>query len=266
MRWVTSGLFLAFYYFAVAPSLAQDVIGVVKSIRGSADVFRGDKVIPLSEGDSILKGDIMRTKVASKVEIEFQDGNVIVLGELSKFEVERYDENKLLRLLRGWVRNVVSAIRARGIFELKTPNAILGVKGTDFLVFTNAFETNVIVFDGVVSFGSELGEILVSDGETSFVRLGGAPSTPTKVPKDTLMMIKREFMTHKEEGSEMRERGPLIRPEEIPEERTTEEEGIAAERMEEIKVLENTPPVSENPSLVEELSKTKVKVRVKIER
>jgi hypothetical protein len=122
---------------------AQDFIGVVKSIEGSAVIQRSETAIPAVNGMEIQKGDIVRTDRNSSVGLVFSDDTRISMGPGTEIAVDDYLfeplEKKLsfvLRMIQGTV-SFLSGQMAKLSPEsvrLVMPAATIGVRGTHVLI------------------------------------------------------------------------------------------------------------------------------------
>lgn len=134
--------------FLLPLSLWAAPIGRISHLEGKADRAAPDgKVTPVKVADPVSVGDILRTKVKSKVEVTFLDGNKIFIAERSRLRVTRYDnrenQNSTLDLFRGKTRVVVNSLAKKSAIELRTPTAIAGVRGT---IWIGTYENGVSTF------------------------------------------------------------------------------------------------------------------------
>ncbi|MCR9204447.1 MAG: FecR domain-containing protein, partial [Halobacteriovoraceae bacterium] len=107
----------------------------------------GDKV---REDTSILTGD------KSFVQIKYDDGSRTSLGPNSKIVVVKMDKkgNGVLNLLKGRVRNNVKQdYEGKKKFYVRTRNAALGVRGTEFETIYNSDSnlTSLLTYKGEVA-------------------------------------------------------------------------------------------------------------------
>ncbi len=147
-------IFFLFIFIAHNRLLAADKLGEIIKIKGRVEIIRNGQFIGKKAriGDALYKGDLVRTKRRSKAVIKLIDGSLIRLDQRSRLEIEGIDRNSgtNLNMPRGKVLFKVAKMRAKGKFKVRTPNAIIGVKGTTFLVNVSVLQTTVMVFEGVV--------------------------------------------------------------------------------------------------------------------
>ncbi|MBI3753391.1 MAG: FecR domain-containing protein [Deltaproteobacteria bacterium] len=200
---------LLFLLFAIAmPCIAMAaVIGKITAIVGDVDVLKPgmERAAPAALQQSMSEGDIIRTKSNAKAEITFLDESVIRLAPGSRLEITRYlmegSERKsgIFNLFRGKMRAIVAgarkilgvAFREGNEFEVRTPTAVAGVKGTDFFVFYNMGVTGIVVTDGKVDVFNPAvpGQIIpVAEGMATIITGDAPPSAPR--PATDIEMIR----------------------------------------------------------------------------
>jgi hypothetical protein len=129
-------------------SLWAAPIGKISHLEGQVDVTTPDgKIAPVKAADPVSVGDILRTKAKSKVEVTFEDGNMIFIAERSRLRISKFnsreDQNSTLDLFRGKSRIVVNSIARKSAIELHTPTAVAGVRGT---IWVSTYENGVSRF------------------------------------------------------------------------------------------------------------------------
>ena len=147
--------FVALAAMAAVPAAAADSAGTPDAV-GEATLVIGvaritsakGEVRPLDRGTTIHVGDRIETGEGGHVHMRFVDGGRLSVRASSRLQVENYsrstDKTTLtaikFRLDEGVVRSVTGAWgeAARDRFRLNTPVAAIGVKGTDFVVKSDA--------------------------------------------------------------------------------------------------------------------------------
>jgi hypothetical protein len=121
-------------------SWAQNVAGSVSQLTGSAQVQRAGTNLNAAQAMPVNLHDRIGTGPASALTITLTDGSTLAMGASSTLAI---DENVVtagarqstrISLLGGSLRSLVS-VALRGAapnFQIQTPNAIAGVRGTDF--------------------------------------------------------------------------------------------------------------------------------------
>lgn len=141
---------------AAAPAPA----GTVTFVAGEATRKAGGKVEKLAVGKPVFQGDLLETQRRTRLEVKLADQSVIRLGPSSKAEVQAAafgksveDRNVSAKLLVGKVwANVAKAVGGEQRFEVKTENAVAGVRGTTFRVDAATDRSVVVkVYSGTVA-------------------------------------------------------------------------------------------------------------------
>lgn len=139
---VSRAIFLA-SLVALVSSPALGEIARVKSASGSAIVQRGAAHIPASTGLELLSGDMLVTGKDGRVALTFIDNTRFAVGPnsriaISKFEYDRTRQQGsfITQVDRGSLAVVSGKIAKSGrdAMKVQTPNSILGVRGTRFIV------------------------------------------------------------------------------------------------------------------------------------
>jgi hypothetical protein len=177
---------------SVVPGAALAAVGHVASVEGTAEIGR-DGVFSLAEtGTDIDLGDELRT-TEGRMRVVFQDDSVLNIAENTRlvvdsqvFDPDQDTFSSALRLLSGKVRAAVSAYYQEpgAEFEVETPTAVAGVRGTTFLIsYDEALDvTEVLGIRGRVhvrSLDERLGDgVFVTAKEATTVAPGEAPEPP----------------------------------------------------------------------------------------
>ena len=123
---------------------------------------------PTKAKDEIDWNDLLKTEHSGRVRAGLTDGSILSVGSDSELRVVQHDgatQQTSLELSYGKVRNQVTNItKAGGKYELKTPNAVIGVIGTDFVAEFKSNKTTVICYKGKVKV-TPLGKIVKSSGQ-----------------------------------------------------------------------------------------------------
>ena len=194
-------LLLMASFVMVRAAAAQDV-GWVAALEGTAEVQRGGNWAALAQGGAVQLGDHVRTAAGSRVKLLFRDDSVLTLGERSEIVIDEQVAGEAptttFSLLLGKVRALVSdRYSAKGAeFEVKSPTAIAGVRGTSFLAGYDQSkdETQVVGLEHTTAVRSVLDAVgakgvLVGPGQSTTVGRGKMPSVPTKLPQTTIQSL-----------------------------------------------------------------------------
>ncbi len=130
---------------AAASADAGLPVGKVKRCAGSVHLERAGLTQPLQVGSPVHVGDRVRTGVDGAVGITLADDTLLTAGPGStllindfRFDPTTREGNMLTTLLRGTL-SVVTGLLARqtpGSVSFRTPNVVLGIRGTEFIIET----------------------------------------------------------------------------------------------------------------------------------
>lgn len=129
---------------AATPALAQEA-GHVKVAKGAVQIERGGQKAPATLGAAVQAGDVVTTGADGSVGITFLDNSLLSAGPNSVLAIDRFafdsttHQGAFESSLRKGTLAVVSGKLAKQspeAMKVKTPAAVLGVRGTEFLVRT----------------------------------------------------------------------------------------------------------------------------------
>ncbi len=126
---------------------------------------------PTKPKDTIAWNDLLKTGDQGRLRATLTAGSILSLGSNSELQVVQHDavsQQTLLAVNYGKLRNqVVKITKADGKYEVRTPNAVIGVTGTDFYVEYANNQTTVIVYSGTVEVTPEAGAKVVKKDDKS---------------------------------------------------------------------------------------------------
>ncbi|MEO7741914.1 MAG: FecR family protein [Usitatibacter sp.] len=123
-------------------ALAAD-IGLVKVSRGSVEIQRDGARMPAGVGAGLRNADVIVTGADSSAGITFTDNSLVSIGPNSVFAIDKYrfDTTTHVGEFEGNLRQGRLAAasgkmvrQAPESMKIRTPSAIMGVRGTDFVV------------------------------------------------------------------------------------------------------------------------------------
>ncbi len=165
--------FLLLIALMTTSAWAQKKVAIVKLLKGEVDVLTLGKTIKLKVEDWVEDGSVVKTGEKSFVKLVFIDKSQMNIGPGSEMKIEKFGEKDsgVIDLVKGKIRSQVTKDylqmdRNKSKLFIKTPNAVMGVRGTDFLISTNGQTTSTILFEGSISFNK-----LDNRGETNTNRL-----------------------------------------------------------------------------------------------
>lgn len=127
----------------VLPGMALAEIGRVKIASGAAFIERGKSRQPARPGLALEKGDRLVTGRDGRIGVTFVDNSRFAAGPNSRVSVDEFafdstthDGAFVTRVDRGSLAIVSGQIakRNKDAMRVRTPTALLGVRGTRFVV------------------------------------------------------------------------------------------------------------------------------------
>ncbi|KQO14372.1 iron dicitrate transport regulator FecR [Acidovorax sp. Leaf76] len=121
--------------------------GLVQFVAGDVQLRRGSAQAPVAKGAEVESGDVVVTGAAGRAQIRFSDGGLVALYPDSQFTVTRYadagnaaEDHFAVDLLRGGMRAITGLIGKRDPrnYRVTTPTAVVGIRGSAFLIAFNA--------------------------------------------------------------------------------------------------------------------------------
>jgi hypothetical protein len=158
----------------------------------------------------VLEGDTIKAGPESRAKVVMVDKNVLNISPDSKIKIEKYvfneeknEKNVSLNVLYGKVRSTVKQKYdgEKNTFNIKTPSAVAGVRGTDFVTQFNQVtsSTKIVTFEGQVMAGSGFdpsgkiaNAVAVNPGQFTVASTGAPPAPPVELPKSELASMKAE--------------------------------------------------------------------------
>ena len=138
---------------------ANAAAGHITVLIGEATITRDGDLYETEVGTEVEVGDIIQTAEMSRLKIMLADKSLMSLGPLTKFEVTRQDvaereESSFssFKLWEGRIRAIVGSWW--GVdqeYEVRTPSAVAGVRGTSFIVDVTGGVTTIVTTDGLVA-------------------------------------------------------------------------------------------------------------------
>lgn len=124
-----------------------------------------------NKGDVLDSGDSLRTKENSYAELRFSDGSIVKVSENT--EVSIYKD--YLSLAIGYIRLYITKLFPN--FEVRTPSAVAGVRGTEFSVEVLEDQTTIVtVYEGEVDVTAQGKTLRLRRGESGIVKPKSPPA------------------------------------------------------------------------------------------
>jgi hypothetical protein len=118
-------------------------VGQIKTARGQVSVERAGKVGAASVGALLESGDVLRTGADGAVGVTMRDNTLLSAGPNSTLVLDRFEFDPTTsagrldaKLQRGTLAVVSGRIAKQSpqAMTVRTPSAVLGVRGTEFVV------------------------------------------------------------------------------------------------------------------------------------
>lgn len=142
-----------------ASAFAASKVAVVKLMRGDASVLTLGKTTPLKVDDWVEDGAVVKTADKSFVKLIFVDKSSMNVGPNSEMKIESFSgkDSGVIDLVKGKIRSQVTKDylqinKDKSKLFIKTQNAVMGVRGTDFMISTNGVDTSTVLFEGEIVF------------------------------------------------------------------------------------------------------------------
>lgn len=219
-RVLASLFFFGVFAFSVSGK-AETAYGMLMLVSGTLDVhhlnqdFKAVKV-----GQKIFEGDTLSTGPASRAKVVMPDRTVLTLQASSELKVAVYQSQEEaqkkveLNLNKGQLNSEVNSPykdTSENHFQVRTPTAVAGVRGTQFMTTYDekSLKTSVATLKGAVTFASvdEHGKmignpVIVNKGETAQAAAHAAPEHPKAMSPDQLKELEKSAGPGKDESTD----------------------------------------------------------------
>ena len=215
VRGIGFSTILAISMFATGTHSAIE-IGVADIVVG--DVYGRNLSKRMTAGEKLIYNQKVRTGRNSSTTLEFSDKTRMTMGERAEMLLDDmvYDPNSenlngVVQLTRGILR-FASSKTAKVDLKVRTPAAVIGIRGTAFDVLADPRKTEVSVIVGSVQVSSQFGSQEVGPGQTFAVQSrSGAKFTPVQSAEmaaaitKMLSMISAEQTMPKDKAEQIKE-------------------------------------------------------------
>lgn len=143
MKTLICGLCMSLLVAISAAAETTDVIGQIRTLKGSATVQRHDALLPAGVGVPLRQGDVIRTAAPGAVGIVLNDDTTIALGPNSELELKDYAFDprqgtfaSVMRIVKGslvYLSGLIGKLAPQTV-QVQTPDATIAVRGTKMLV------------------------------------------------------------------------------------------------------------------------------------
>ena len=125
-----------------APAMAADV-GLIKVSKGDVRIERAGAKVPAAVGAAVQPADVIVTGADGLAGITFTDNSLVSLGPNSVFSIDKYRFDSTTHqgeFESSLTKGRLAAISGKMVkqspeaMKVRTPSAIMGVRGTEFIV------------------------------------------------------------------------------------------------------------------------------------
>lgn len=196
-------MFIAFSL--TLPAYAEGVHGILRVVKGEVKIksAKTNSEVRARIGEKVFPKDVIITGKDARAKIVMVDNNEINVSPESQIEIQNYEydpsagkKEVLLNVIYGKVRSKVEQKYdgKTSKFQIKTPSAVAGVRGTDFLTSYSPSnnQSSIVTFHGKVEFGlpgpnnTIMNPVFVTPGTQASNTGAAAPTPPTPVAKSEL--------------------------------------------------------------------------------
>jgi len=133
------------------PAFGVELAGMVKTSKGEVGIERAGQKIPAEVGTKVLVADRIKTGADGAVGVTLRDNTLLSAGPNSVFVVERfaYDSTTNGGDITVGVKKGTLAVSTGKIakekpesVDFRTPTSVIGVRGTEFVIETEAGDEN----------------------------------------------------------------------------------------------------------------------------
>lgn len=190
--------------------LAGKTIGKITRLKGRVTVYRDGAKIGISakNGMMLQQNDRIKTRKKAYLRFKLNDGSIMTLGQKAELTLDRFTYNPekkervaLFKVALGKLRIFANRmLKYRdNRFQVKTPTAVAGVRGTVFMVWV-ASETDTIIacFDSAVEVASVFKtdeKVVLTKNILTSVGKGGPPSKPVLMTEEHFKAFQGDFGT-----------------------------------------------------------------------
>lgn len=171
-------------FILMCPLIAMSATGKINHVRGEVTLTSQGKTTTAVPGTTVSSGDNIKTGLKSFAIITMDDGATFKLG--IKTDLSIPNDNSV-NLNAGSLFSKVSKQKPNQQFKVRTPAAVIGVRGTEFFTSYGQSEDKksdvwMCVNEGSVEVTSTKGKkaVVVNEGEGVVIPVGQEVTPPKK--------------------------------------------------------------------------------------
>ncbi len=191
---------LHLFWTAAAYGAFRPVEARIVYLKGQAEVQKAGSPVwtPATLKMELGTGDQVATSEGAELEIKLDDGSVLKMRDKGLMAIDRMEKQKKplttltsLRALSGKILGCVRKLASKeSKFNVTTPTAVAGIRGTVFAVFVEGDSTELDVVQGQVAVAGQQGrEVLVGEKQATVVAKGNSARSPYPMAAAKLAFI-----------------------------------------------------------------------------
>jgi len=132
---------------------ASNIVGSVEKLKGNVKVKSEGSIkkSKVKAGLEIKAGDLIITSKSASAKIKLKDGSAVVLDESSSI---LFNSTYNAEQNSGKIYYKITSRDAKNSLKIKTPFAIIGIKGTTFIVNASKEDSSVALKEGLIGVAS----------------------------------------------------------------------------------------------------------------
>lgn len=169
-------------------------------LKGKAEVQKRGSMVwePALLKMVLSAGDRISAEEGSEVEIKLDDGSVLKMRDKSLLVIERMEKQRKplttvtsLQAVSGKILGCIRKLSSKeSKFNISTPTAVAGIRGTVFAVFVEGDSTELDVVQGQVTVAGQTGpEVLVGEKQSTVIAKGDSARSPFPMAAAKLAFI-----------------------------------------------------------------------------
>lgn len=169
-------------------------------LKGKAEVQKAGSLAwnPAAIKMTLGSGDKVATEDGAELEIKLDDGSVLKMRDKGLLAIDRMEKQKKplttftsLQAVSGKLLGCIRKLASReSRFDVATPTAVAGIRGTVFAVFVEGDSTELDVVQGQVAVAGQTGrEVLVGEKQSTVVAKGDSARSPVPMAAAKLAFI-----------------------------------------------------------------------------
>ena len=180
-RWLLRHSALALpFILALGPARAVEQVGSVEDVTGEAFGELESARRTLDRAAPVFLSEEVETGVASRLGMRLGRNTTVRLGEQARLKIDRFLVNAGGEMtLRSGPMLFDGQPRRAGV-EIRSPFALIAVRGTRFFAGPSNDRFGVFVARGSVTVTSAGQQVILRDGEGTDIASPGTPPTPVK--------------------------------------------------------------------------------------